>query len=136
MRQIFIMFSILYTLLVFIPISSAWADHGSKLSTDEIKVFLKKQPAWKLEEDKLTRTFKFKDGFKGAVHFIQRLVKPADRLKHHPDLQISYNRVTVTLTTHDAGGLTALDLKLAALITQVYNSILSPPSNARSGSEH
>ncbi len=47
---------------------------------------------------------------------MQRLVEPAESLDHHPDVDLRYNKVTVTLSTHDQGGLTDLDFTLAALV--------------------
>jgi 4a-hydroxytetrahydrobiopterin dehydratase len=80
---------------------------------------------WEVREQTLHCTYEF-GNFVEAVTFVNRLVEPAERLGHHPDLLIRYNRVTVVLTTHDAGGLTALDFQLAAAITA-----LSDPSSAR-----
>jgi 4a-hydroxytetrahydrobiopterin dehydratase len=61
----------------------------------------------------ITRTFRFRD-FSEAWGFMARAALAAEKLDHHPEWTNVWNRVTVTLTTHDAGGLTALDLELAA----------------------
>lgn len=66
-------------------------------------------PGWVLEGRALSKTFEF-DGFPEAVAFVGRLVPGAEAADHHPDLAISYRRVTVTWNTHSAGGVTALDL--------------------------
>jgi 4a-hydroxytetrahydrobiopterin dehydratase len=63
--------------------------------------------------DAIHRSFKFKD-FNAAFGFMVRAALIAEKLDHHPEWSNVYNRVDVTLTTHDAGGLTALDFKLAA----------------------
>ena len=58
-----------------------------------------------------------------ATQFVRALTDPADRLNHHPDLTISYNRVRVSLTTHDVGGITEADLKLARMIQNIYEQV-------------
>ncbi|MEM8870254.1 MAG: 4a-hydroxytetrahydrobiopterin dehydratase [Pseudomonadota bacterium] len=64
------------------------------------------------ERDAITKTFKFKD-FTEAFGWMTSLAIVAEKMNHHPEWFNVYNRVEVTLTTHDAGGLTALDVKLA-----------------------
>lgn len=73
---------------------------------------------WKVEGNILKCQRKFKDFIK-AIEFINRLVEPAEQAGHHPDLEISYNKVTISLTTHDAGGLTEADFKLAQVISEI-----------------
>lgn len=70
---------------------------------------------WALDasRDAITRTYKFKD-FNQAWGFMSRAALWAEKWDHHPDWSNVWNKVTVTLTTHDAGGLTELDVKLAA----------------------
>ncbi|BAY08348.1 4a-hydroxytetrahydrobiopterin dehydratase [Calothrix sp. NIES-2098] len=65
---------------------------------------------------KTTRTFK---DFIQAIEFVNKLVEPAESAGHHPDIEISYNKVKIQLTTHDAGGLTQKDFDLAAVISQI-----------------
>jgi 4a-hydroxytetrahydrobiopterin dehydratase len=72
-------------------------------------------PLWGRAGDAITRTFTFA-GFPDAVAFVARLVAPAEAMQHHPDVDLRYNKVVVTLSTHDQGGLTAFDLDLAAQI--------------------
>jgi 4a-hydroxytetrahydrobiopterin dehydratase len=69
-------------------------------------------PGWKIEDGMLVKTFKFKD-FRTALHFVNRLGDVAEEAGHHPDIDIRYNRVRLSLTTHDAGGLTGKDFDLA-----------------------
>ncbi len=83
-----------------------------KLNAAGIKNSLPKIPAWKKKEDTITRTFKFKD-FPGAIRFVDALAKAAEKANHHPDIDIRWNKVTLTLTTHDEGGLTEKDFKMA-----------------------
>jgi 4a-hydroxytetrahydrobiopterin dehydratase len=67
---------------------------------------------WTLQDNKIQTTKTF-DGFPSAVEFVNQLVEPAEAAGHHPDLEISYNRVTINLTSHDAGGITQKDFDLA-----------------------
>ena len=85
------------------------------LTDAEIDSALDKLPGWSRGEARITKEFKFK-GFPEAVGFVDRLVEPAESANHHPDLEIHYNRVVVTLSTHSEGGVTAKDTELAALI--------------------
>ena len=75
-------------------------------------------PEWTQEGQTLTRTFKFSN-FVEAIEFVNQLVEPAEAAGHHPDIAISYNRGTISLTTHDAGGLTQMDFDLAQTISQL-----------------
>ncbi|MEL6320773.1 MAG: 4a-hydroxytetrahydrobiopterin dehydratase, partial [Cyanobacteria bacterium J06626_14] len=59
--------------------------------------------------------------FVESVDFVNQLVEPSELMAHHPDVAIAYNQVTLSLTTHDAGGLTTLDFDLAEIITTVAN---------------
>jgi 4a-hydroxytetrahydrobiopterin dehydratase len=75
---------------------------------------------WTLEEgrDAITRSYRFAD-FSAAWGFMSRVALVAEKLDHHPEWSNVWNRVTVTLTTHDAGGLTGLDLDLAAAMDRL-----------------
>jgi 4a-hydroxytetrahydrobiopterin dehydratase len=75
-------------------------------------------PGWTTDGIKLSRTYQFKN-FVEAIGFVNRLVEPAETANHHPDIAISYNKVTISLITHDAGGLTQQDFKLAQIISQL-----------------
>lgn len=72
-------------------------------------------PAWTLEGEHLKRTFRFAD-FVEAFGFMARVALLAERQDHHPEWFNVWNRVEVALTTHDAGGLSARDVKLAKAI--------------------
>jgi 4a-hydroxytetrahydrobiopterin dehydratase len=89
-----------------------------RLSDIDIAEHLRAHPGWQRVGESITRTFVFA-GFPQAVAFIDRLVEPAERLAHHPDIDIRYNRVIVTLTTHDQGGITASDLMLAGEVDRL-----------------
>lgn len=86
------------------------------LTQTEIDQKIQAIPQWQQEQQTITRTFKFKN-FVEAITFVNQLVEPAEAAGHHPDLAISYNKVTVSLTTHDAGGLTQMDFDLAQTIS-------------------
>jgi 4a-hydroxytetrahydrobiopterin dehydratase len=85
------------------------------LEPDEIKTKLKKIPEWDLEGKRLLRTLEF-DGFEEAVDFVNEVAEIAEKYGHHPDIDIRYNKVTLSLTTHSAGGLTDEDFSVAAVI--------------------
>ncbi len=93
------------------------ADNMS-LTQTEIEQNLQSIPQWQQEDQTITRTFKFKN-FVEAIDFVNQLVEPAEAAGHHPDIAISYNQVTVSLTTHDAGGLTQKDFEMAQTISQL-----------------
>ena len=67
---------------------------------------------WSLEGRIITREFEFED-FVGSIRFVDSLVEPAEAMNHHPDLGISWNKVTVAITNHAEGGLTEKDFDLA-----------------------
>jgi 4a-hydroxytetrahydrobiopterin dehydratase len=70
---------------------------------------------WEREDDAITKTFQRGD-FVGSVEFVKQLVEPAEEMNHHPDLEISWDKVKVSITNHAAGGLTAADFELASRI--------------------
>ncbi|BAZ10211.1 transcriptional coactivator/pterin dehydratase [Calothrix sp. NIES-4071] len=88
------------------------------LSSREIEERSQMLQGWSVDEQTLRTTRKFKD-FIQAIDFINKLVEPAESAGHHPDIEISYNTVKITLTTHDAGGLTQKDFELAQVISQI-----------------
>ena len=88
------------------------------LSVEEINQRASKLSDWKLEGNKLKCVRQFKD-FVEAIGFVNKLVDPAESSQHHPDLEVSYNKVTVILTTHDAGGLTEKDFNMAQIISSL-----------------
>ena len=84
-----------------------------RLDESEIRRRLAELPDWELVEGKLRRSFKFAD-FLEAFRFMTAVALVAEKLDHHPDWSNVYNRVTIELVTHDAGGVTELDFELAA----------------------
>jgi 4a-hydroxytetrahydrobiopterin dehydratase len=87
----------------------------ARLSDEEIEEQLAGLDGWERAGDAIERTFQL-DDFKGSVDFVNRLTPEAEGMNHHPDLAISWNKVTVTITTHSEGGLTANDFELARRI--------------------
>ena|SRR6218665_2584699 len=76
---------------------------------------------WELKNDMLRRKVVFKN-FSQAFGFMARVALEAEKLNHHPDWKNSYNKVSVSLSTHDAGGLTELDFKLATAIDKILEN--------------
>jgi 4a-hydroxytetrahydrobiopterin dehydratase len=87
----------------------------ARLSDEEIEQRLTELTGWERAGDAIQRVFEL-DDFKGSVDFVNRLTPEAEEMNHHPDLAISWNEVTVTITTHSEGGLTANDFELARRI--------------------
>ena len=88
-----------------------------RLTATEVSALLAELPGWTLREDgkAILRTFKFAD-FNAAFGFMTRVALHADKADHHPEWFNVYNRVEVTLTTHDADGLSARDAEMARAI--------------------
>ena len=86
-----------------------------RLSDDEIAARLGSVPGWQRDGEWLRRTYKL-ETFPAAIAFVNRVAEAAEALDHHPDITIEYTKVTLRVTTHDAGGLTANDFELATRI--------------------
>ena len=85
------------------------------LEDSEITERLEGLDGWEREGDAITRSFDRGD-FLGSVEFVKSIVEPAEEMGHHPDLEISWATVKVTITSHSEGGLTANDFELAAKV--------------------
>lgn len=85
------------------------------LDDNEIAERLDDLQGWEREGDSIVRSFDRGD-FVGSVDFVQRVVAPAEKMGHHPDLEISWATVKVSITNHSEGGLTAADFELAGRI--------------------
>jgi 4a-hydroxytetrahydrobiopterin dehydratase len=88
---------------------------ANALSAAEIEEVLKTHPAWKLQGGKLVREWTFED-FVEAMKFVNRVAGLAEAAGHHPDIDIRYNRVVLSLISHDAGGITRRDATMASRI--------------------
>jgi 4a-hydroxytetrahydrobiopterin dehydratase len=85
------------------------------LSDAEVEARLAELAGWRRAGDSIVKSFDRGD-FVGSVRFVESLVEPAEAMSHHPDLEISWSEVKVTISTHSEGGLTAADFELAAKI--------------------
>jgi 4a-hydroxytetrahydrobiopterin dehydratase len=83
-----------------------------------IRRHLEGLPDWRAFGNALHKEFRFR-GFRAAIAFVNRMAEQAIAAAHHPDVEIHYNRVIVSLTTHDAGGVTTKDVDLARAIERV-----------------
>ncbi len=91
-----------------------------KLNAEARVAFLKESPGWAMSEgrDAVKKTFTF-DNFNEAWGFMNRVALAAEKADHHPEWFNVYNRVEITLTTHDAGGLSQRDVTLAGVIDSI-----------------
>lgn len=87
----------------------------AKLSNEQLTAALAGLPGWSRAGDSLTKTFTFKT-FPEGIGFVDRVALVAEEMAHHPDITIKYTRVTMTLSTHDEGGVTEKDVALAERI--------------------
>jgi len=94
----------------------------TKLSQSEIRSALRKLRGWKVLRGKLHREYKFVD-FIHAFGFMTSVAIAAEAMGHHPEWLNIYNRVTVDLTTHDAGGISAKDFELAGKLDALYAKV-------------
>ena len=85
------------------------------LEEQEIAERLEALEGWQRKGEEIVREFKL-DDFVGSVKFVDSVVEPAERMGHHPDIAISWNTVTVTISTHSEGWLRAAVFEVAALI--------------------
>ena len=89
------------------------------LPDDDIRAALPSLSGWSQSGKAIERTFKFSD-FVAAMAFVNRIAEAAEQANHHPDIAIHYNQVTLSLWSHDSGGVTNRDLKMAARINQLH----------------
>ena len=90
------------------------------LSPEEIKVALQGLPGWTDRGDSIMRVFQFPD-FLRAMVFINKIAEAAEAANHHPDILINYNKVTLTLVSHDSGGVTRRDVRMAEKSNEIAN---------------
>jgi 4a-hydroxytetrahydrobiopterin dehydratase len=94
---------------------------ATKLAETEIAAELGKLKGWTVTNGNLHRVFEFKD-FSAAFGFMARVALAAEKMDHHPDWSNSWNKVTVDLSTHSAGGLTKNDFELAGKMQQIFGA--------------
>jgi 4a-hydroxytetrahydrobiopterin dehydratase len=91
---------------------------STPLTDSEVRTALEKLPGWKVNGEVIERKFEFPD-FKQAMLFVNRIADAAEEANHHPDISISYNKVTLGLISHDSGGVTNRDVKMAGRINEI-----------------
>ncbi len=87
----------------------------TKLDADAIKAALAETPEWSEVSGAIQRTFQFED-FARAMAFVHKVADYAEDAQHHPDILIRYNKVTISVSTHDAGGISEKDFALAKAV--------------------
>ena len=88
---------------------------SEKLNPKSVQEWLETHPGWSHKSNMLVKEYRL-SSFRDSIVFVNRVAGLADAADHHPDIDIRFDRVLVTLSTHSAGGITALDLKLAEAI--------------------
>ncbi|MDC1136346.1 4a-hydroxytetrahydrobiopterin dehydratase [Nitrosopumilus sp.] len=89
-----------------------------RLSESDIDEELKKLSGWNVKNEKLHKEFQF-DNFNQAFGFMTRAAMEIEKMNHHPEWFNVYNRITIDLTTHDAGGITNNDINLAGILNSL-----------------
>jgi 4a-hydroxytetrahydrobiopterin dehydratase len=90
------------------------------LTGPEIDVALQSLPGWARKGGTIERVFQF-DSFAQAMVFVNQIADAAEAANHHPDILVNYNKVTLTLVSHDSGGVTQRDIRMAGKINEVAN---------------
>ena len=88
---------------------------AEKLQEDQIKDWVSAHSGWKYKNEAIGKEYSF-PSFRDSIVFVNRVASIADDLDHHPDIDIRYSKVHLTITTHDSGGVTQRDLSLAERI--------------------
>ncbi len=91
---------------------------GTPLSEAEVRTALGTLSGWSSSGKAIERRFEFPD-FVQAMKFVNRIADAAEQANHHPDIAISYNKVTLTLISHDSGGVTQRDIRMAGRINEI-----------------
>ncbi len=97
-----------------------------KLTDEQVQLALRSLPEWAETGGQIHRTYRFKD-FVDAMKFVSTVANQAESDQHHPDILIRWNKVTLTLSTHDAGGITHKDFDLAGKCDAFAAPLLPPP---------
>ena len=92
-----------------------------RLSDIAIQRELGNLPGWSRRGDVITKTFQFRT-FLSGIAFVDAIAKAAEEVDHHPDIDIRYTKIVITLSTHSAGGITEKDLALAGQIEQRFSA--------------
>jgi 4a-hydroxytetrahydrobiopterin dehydratase len=93
----------------------------AKLEKAEIERRLGTLPGWEFKDDAISKLYRFKE-FMDGIKFLNRVAEMAEAADHHPDVKINYTRITFSCSTHDQGGVTEKDFKLAAQIEEAFKA--------------
>ena len=93
----------------------------SLIEKNQLDSFIEKNPSWIIDNKTIKKEFKFED-FIEAFGFMSKVALLSEKIDHHPDWQNIYNKVKINLTTHDKGGITTNDIKLAEAIDKLINT--------------
>ena len=93
----------------------------SLIEKNQLDSFLEKNPSWIIDNKTIKKEFKF-ENFIEAFGFMSKVALLSEKIDHHPDWQNIYNKVKINLTTHDKGGITTNDIKLAEAIDKLINT--------------
>ena len=93
----------------------------SLIEQHQLDYFIGKNPSWIIDNKAINKEFKF-DNFIDAFGFMTKVALLSEKMDHHPNWQNTYNKVKIELTTHDKGGITINDIKLAESIDKIINS--------------
>jgi 4a-hydroxytetrahydrobiopterin dehydratase len=92
---------------------------SSVLSDSDLQQALALLPGWKRNGKAIERVFEF-ENFVKAMEFVNQIAEAAEAVNHHPDILINYNKVTLSLISHDSGGVTQRDIKMAGRINELH----------------
>ena len=93
----------------------------SLIEKNQLDSFIEKNPSWIIDNKTIKKEFKF-ENFIEAFGFMSKVALLSEKIDHHPDWQNTYNKVKINLTTHDKGGITTNDIKLAEYIDKSINT--------------
>ena len=102
-----------------------------RLSDQAIEAFVASHPGWEREGGAVAKTFAFED-YPGGIAFAVRVGFAAEKWDHHPDLHVGYRKVKVSWSTHDAGGITELDVRLAEAMSRIAGSFAAAATQRES----
>ena len=92
---------------------------AAKLEKSEIERRLSALPGWEYKDNAISKLYRFKT-FMDGIRFLNKVAEMAEAADHHPDVKINYTRITFSCSTHDQGGVTEKDFKLASQIEEAY----------------
>ena len=95
------------------------------LTAKQISLRLRAVPSWSKRAQTIVRMYKF-EGFPAGIDFVNRIARKAQKINHHPDINIRFDKVTLKLTTHDEGGITGKDFTLARQCDLVLSKFFAP----------